>query len=57
MEAIESATTRPIVASTRYGCRLRGARRVESVDGNLLEWRRQQPLDVAQQPRVCGRDE
>jgi len=35
----------------------RGTRRLESVDGNPLEGRRQQSLNVAQQPRISRRHE
>lgn len=55
--AAESGATRPIAASTRHVDRWRGVRRVESLDGGPFEWRRQQPLNVAQEPRISGRHE
>src|SRR5262252_5362507 len=48
----DSDAARPFVGSTRMVDRSFGGRRIESFDGDLLERRRQQPLNVAEQSRV-----
>ena len=53
----EPGVARPIAVSTRLGDRRRSVHRIESLDGDPLEWCRQQRLDVAQEPRIRCRHE
>ena len=54
---VESGTARPIAASPRLVDRRPGVCRIESLDGDVFERRRQQPLNVAQQTRISCRHE
>lgn len=55
VEAVKSGTTRPAVSSTSRVDRRRRVHRGKSMNGDALEGRRQQPLNVAQEVRIRRR--
>src|SRR5262245_4022859 len=56
-EPMGSDSTRSVTDSMRVVDRRPARRRLESLDGDLLERRRQQPLNVAEQARLRRRHE